>query len=206
MDERQRERDLLLAWRDGDRAAGSALIRGHAPLIQRFFVNKVTRPEDVEDLAQRTFVACVQGVERFRGDSNFRTWLYAVANNVLREFYRERRRGESLDFGTVTVADAASGPSSVLASSEEQRRLLAGLRRIPIDSQVLLELYYWEELSAPELAEIFEIPVGTVRGRISKAKQSLRAALDAMERTHERPPTTEAALDDWAREVRRLVK
>lgn len=206
MDERSRERELLLAWRGGDRSAGSALIRSHAPLMHRFFANKVSRPETIEELAQRTFVACVQGVERFRGDSNFRTWLYAVANNVLREYYREHRRSANLDFGTVSAADQADGPSTVLASSEEQRRLIAALRRIPLDSQVLLELYYWESLSAPELAEVFEIPVGTVRGRISKAKQALRAELDAMARTREHAPTTEAQLDDWAREVRRQMK
>lgn len=206
MDERSNERDLLLAWRDGDRAAGSKLIRSHAPLMQRFFANKTSRPEVVEELAQRTFVACVQGVERFRGDSNFRTWLYAVANNVLREYYREHRRSANLDFGTVSAADGADGPGTILASSEEQQRLLAALRRIPLDSQALLELYYWEGLSAPELAEVFEIPVGTVRGRISKAKQALRAELDAMARTREHAPTTEAQLDDWALAVRRQMK
>lgn len=204
--ERSRERDLLLAWRDGDRKAGSELIRGHARLVQRFFGNKVGKPELVEELAQRTFAACVAGVERFRGDSNFRTWLFAVANNVLREHYREQQRGQSIDFGTVSVEGSSGGPSSVVASSEEQRRLLTALRRISIDSQVLLELYYWEELTAPELAEVFSIPVGTVRGRIGKAKLELRAELDTMERTRERPPTTEAELEDWARQVREQMK
>lgn len=202
MDERGRERELLLAWRDGDRKAGSALVQGHARLLHRFFANKVGNPDMIEELAQRTFSACVTGVERFRGDSNFRTWLFAVANNVLREHYRERRRDDGLDFGTVSIEDAGGGPSTVFAASEVQRRLLAGLRKIPIESQVLLELYYWDELTAPELAEVLEIPVGTVRGRISKAKLELRAVLDAMERTREHPPTTEAQLDDWAREVR----
>lgn len=202
MDERNHERDLVLAWRDGDRKAGSELIRSHARLMQRFFANKVDKPELVEELSQRTFTACVKGVERFRGDSNFRTWLFAVANNVLREFYRERRREENVDFGTVSVQDSSTGQSTVLASSQEQRRLLAALRRISFDSQVLLELYYWEELTAPELADVFGIPVGTVRGRISKAKLELRGVLDTMERTLERPPTTEAELDDWARQIR----
>lgn len=206
MDERARERDLLLAWRDGDRKAGSELVRSHARMLQRFFSNKVSRPEAVEELAQRTFVACVKGVERFRGDANFRTWLFGVANNVLREYIREHRRDDGLDFGSVSIADAGGGPSTILAASEQQRRLLAALRRIPIDSQVLLELYYWEELPAPELAEVFEVPVGTIRGRISKAKLELRAALDTMERVREQPATTEAQLDDWARDVRRLVK
>jgi RNA polymerase sigma factor (sigma-70 family) len=206
VNERNRERDLLLAWRDGDRKAGSELIRGHARLMQRFFANKVDKPELVEELSQRTFAACVNGVERFRGDSNFRTWLFAIANNVLREFYRERRRDENLDFGTVSAEDSGAGQSTMLASSQEQRRLLAALRRISFDSQVLLELYYWEELTAPELAEVFGIPVGTVRGRISKAKLELRGVLDTMERTHERPPTTEAQLDDWARQVRAQLK
>lgn len=202
MDERHRERELLLAWRDGDRKAGSELIRSHAALMHRFFANKVARPELIEELAQRTFAACVSGVDRFRGDSNFRTWLFAIANNVLREFYRESRRDQNLDFGTVSIEDSSGGQSSMLVSTQEQRRLLAALRRIPIDSQVVLELYYWEELSAVELAEVFGIPVGTVRGRIRKAKLDLRAVLDTMERTNERPPTTEAQLDDWARQIR----
>lgn len=202
MNERGRERELLLAWRDGDRKAGGELIRTHALLMQRFFSNKVASADLVEELSQRTFTACVTGVERFRGDSNFRTWLFAVATNVLREHIRERRREQSVDFGTVSVEASGAGQSSLLASTQEQRRLLAALRRIPIDSQVVLELYYWEALTAPELAEVFEIPVGTVRGRIAKAKLDLRATLDTMDRTHERPPTTEAQLDDWAQQVR----
>lgn len=202
MNERSRERELLLAWRDGDRKAGSELIRGHARLVQRFFANKVGKDELVEELAQRTFTACVAGVERFRGDSNFRTWLFAVANNVLREHYRELVRDQQLDFGTVSVEGSSGGQASMIAGSEEQRRLLAALRRICIDSQVLLELYYWEELTAPELSEVLGVPVGTVRSRLGKAKLELRAELDAMERTRERPPTTDEQLEDWARQIR----
>lgn len=202
MSERSRERALLLAWRDGDRRAGSELIRSHARLVQRFFGNKVGKPELVEELAQRTFAACVAGVERFRGDSNFRTWLFAVANNVLREHYREGRRDEQVDFGTVSVEGSSGGQTSMIAASEEQRRLLAALRRICIDSQVLLELYYWEALTAPELSEVLGIPVGTVRSRLGKAKLELRAELDTMERTRERPPTTDEQLEDWARQIR----
>jgi RNA polymerase sigma-70 factor (ECF subfamily) len=200
--ERSHERELLLAWRDGDRKAGEALVRTHAHLLQRFFSNKVSAYDHVEELAQLTFTRCVEGVERFRGDSNFRTWLFGVANNVLREFYRARRRSDNIDFGTVSVADADERPSVMLASSQEQRRLLFALRRINMDAQVLLELYYWEGLTAPELAEALELPVGTVRSRIQKAKLDLKAALDSMERTGERAPTTEAQLDDWAREIR----
>ena len=206
MDERNRERELLLAWRDGDRRAGNALVSSHAHLMQRFFSNKVDKPEIIEELAQRTFTACVTSVERFRGDSNFRTWLFAIANNVLREYYRERRRDQRLDFGTVSVEDAGCGAGSMIASSQEQQRLLNALRRISIDSQTLLELYYWEELTAPDLAEVFELPVGTVRGRIRQAKLELRAMLDSIERTGERPPTTEAQLEDWAKQVRERVR
>lgn len=202
MSERSHERELLLAWRDGDRKAGSELIRTHARLVQRFFANKVGKPEQVEELAQRTFAACVDGVERFRGDANFRTWLFAIANNVLREYFRESRRDDKLDFASVSLEDGGAGQSTLFAVSQEQQRLIAALRRISIDSQVLLELYYWEELTAPELSEVFGVPVGTIRGRIGKAKLELRGVLDTMDRTQERPPTTEAQLDDWAQQVR----
>ncbi len=176
----------MVAWRDGDRRAGGELVRSHIKLVKSFFNAKVGEPQLVDELVQRTFVACVVGVERFRGDSNFRTWLFAIANNVLREHYREQRREERFQWGPISVMDSARGLGSMIASSQQRRRLLVALRRISAESRILLELYYWEDLTAPELAESLGIPVGTVRSRIGKAKLELRAELDTMARVRER--------------------
>jgi DNA-directed RNA polymerase specialized sigma24 family protein len=90
------DQELLRAWRAGDREAGGTLFERHFAAIRRFFRNKVDH--QVEDLVQRTFTACVEARDRFRGDSSFRTYLFAIAHNVLRDHIRRRRRGtEELD-------------------------------------------------------------------------------------------------------------
>jgi len=193
---------LLAAWRAGDRRAGEALFERHYEAIARFFRNKVSG--DSSDLIQRTFLALIEAPERFRGDASFRTYLFAVAHNVLSRYYRQRRRdGDRVDFlEKVSVHDLSPSPPSILARRDEERLLLAALRRIPIEHQVVLELYFWERMRAPELARVLDLPEGTVRTRIRRAKQLLTAALrDAQEA----PALIESTLSDlerWADQIR----
>ncbi|MCA9690371.1 MAG: sigma-70 family RNA polymerase sigma factor [Nannocystaceae bacterium] len=192
--------ELLNAWREGDRTAGASLFSRHYASIARFFRNKVG-DGDSADLIQKTFLACVETRERFRGDASFRTYLFAVARNVLGKHYRSRRRhGDRLDFGVTSVHDLAPSPTQVLARSSEQRLLLQGLRRIPLDAQVILELYFWESMKAAEIAAVLEVPEGTARTRIRRAKQLLAAELEALGSAS--LESTQTRLDDWARELR----
>ena len=90
--------ELLEAWRGGDRQAGEALFERHFDAIARFFRNKVDH--GIDDLIQRTFLACVESKDQFRGEASFRTFLFAVAHNVLGKHYRsQRRHGDRIDFG-----------------------------------------------------------------------------------------------------------
>jgi DNA-directed RNA polymerase specialized sigma24 family protein len=75
--------ELLAAWRGGDRDAGGELFDRHFVSIRRFFRSKVG--DDYEELVQRTFTRCVEGQQRFRGEGKFRSYLFAIAANVLRE-------------------------------------------------------------------------------------------------------------------------
>ena len=135
---------LLRAWREGDQHAGSTLFSRHYPSIYRFFLSKV--PDAAEDLVQRTFLGCLEAAERFRGDSSVRTFLFGIAHNTLRHHLRGRQRSEQpLDSELVSVAELAPGPSTALGSKQEQRLLLRALRHVPLDTQVVLELHYWEK-------------------------------------------------------------
>lgn len=176
------ERELLSAWQAGSREAGDRLMRQNTQILKRFFVRRVGSEELVEDLAQRTFVECLVALQRFRGDSNFRTWLLAIATNVLREHYRDRRYEEQVD----VCAGADEAQWTLFSRAQERQRLAVAMCRISSDSRQLLEFYYWQERTAPEIAETLGIPVGTLRGRIARAKLELRGALDTMERTRER--------------------
>ena len=195
------DRELVLAWKAGDRSAGTTLIRRHLPALHRFFANKVFAASDVEELVQRTFTACAEGIDRFRAEASFRSWMFAIARNVLGLWIRARQRAE-VDLDGMSLVDLGAGPSTALAAVREQKLLLAALRRIPLESQTLLELYYWENLSATKLGEVFDVPEGTIRGRIRAAKLDLRAALDTLAKNGEDIESTVAKLEDWARSLR----
>ncbi len=199
------DEELLKAWRGGDRQAGTRLFRRHYDVVVRFFINKVGAEEQA-DLIQRTFLACVEGRERVRGGSRFRNYLLGIAFRQLYKHY-ERRRGERarLDFGTVTVKDLDPSPSQLAAKKDEQRLLLAALRRIPVAYQVALELSYWEGYTAAQLAEVLEIPVGTAKTRIRRGRQLVQEQLEALASSPALLHSTQMNLEQWAEELRRLA-
>lgn len=192
--------DLLTAWRTGDDSAGNELFKRHFKTLFRFFSTKVDGPPD--DLVQDTFLGCVRGRDVFRDDASFKTYLLSVARNKLFDYYKARNRAfDALDS---SAADCGVSPSAVLGATERRSQLLAALRRIPVEFQVTLELFYWEGLKGRELAEVLDISDHTVRSRLSRARARLRdelraladvprAELDTIER--------DGDFDAWAREL-----
>jgi RNA polymerase sigma-70 factor (ECF subfamily) len=167
--------ELIDRWRSGDNAAAGELIRRHFSMLQRFFSNKA--PGHEEDLIQTTLVACVEARDAFRGDSTFRTYLFKLARMQLFAHYRKMYRTRELDFTTTSVCDLGTSPSGVLVQREESELLARALQLLPLDQQIALELTYWEDLGAPEVAEVLGIPENTVYSRVHRAKAHLREVL-----------------------------
>jgi RNA polymerase sigma-70 factor (ECF subfamily) len=191
------DRELFEAWAGGDREAGEFLFERHFEPVARFFRNKAD--QGYEDLIQRTFLGCIEARDRFRQDASFRTFLFAVARNVLSKHYREQRRDIArLDFGVTSIQDMGASPSFILAQDQEQQLMLAALRAIPLDSQIVLELHYWESMTAAEVGEMLEVPLGTAKTRIRRAKQLLAAELGALSAGQRTPDPTGTGLDTWA--------
>lgn len=199
--------ELLAAWRAGDRRSGEQLFDRHFKALTRFFRNKVrgqaAAGDGMDDLIQQTVLGLLEAKHEFRGEGSFRSFVFGVAYNVLRNHYRRARRdADRLDFGVTSIFDLAAGPVEALADRHEQRLLLEGLRRIPVEHQVLLELYFWEPLPAAEIAAILGVPEGTVRTRIRRAKQLLEAELGRLSKDPRLLESTLSNLEDWARSVR----
>jgi RNA polymerase sigma factor (sigma-70 family) len=193
--------ELFRAWRAGDRQAGSLLFARHFDSIYRFFRNKLDG--DIEDLVQRTFVACVEGRERFREESSFRTYLFAVAHNLLREHLRRKRRAPAqLDLDSTSVVDLGASPLTLVVARAEEKVLLQALRRIPVESQVILELYFWEKLTGAEIGAILGVVEDTARSRIRKAKKLLETMIRQLEAAPRDLESTLSNLDQWAEAVR----
>jgi len=202
------DRELLEAWRAGDRKAGGALLERHMRALYMFFATKVRDRAEIDDLVQRTVAGALEGLPRFRGEAAPKTWLLAIARNVLRQWAWERTRKDRREqaLGEVSVADLGVGVSTAFAAAREQKLLVTALQRLPLDAQMILELYYWEQLKARELAVVFEAPEGTIRGRIRKAKALLEAELDSLTRSGEELASVLQGLETWAEEIAALAR
>lgn len=196
--------ELLAAWREGNKTAGKELFARHYEAVARFFRNKVGA--EAPDLVQKTFLGCVESIERFRGTGSFRSFLFAVAYRQLCKHYRaqtaERAR---FDVGTVSAYDLDPTPSRALAQRQEQRLLLEALRRIPVAFQVVLELHYWEQMSASEIAQVLDDPLGTIKSRIRRGRALLEEQIAGLARSPQDLASTMGNLEQWAAQVREQV-
>jgi RNA polymerase sigma-70 factor (ECF subfamily) len=194
--------ELFRAWRAGDRAAGEALIVRHYDAIARFFRYKAS--EQAEDLVQRTFLACSDAGGGFRGEGSFRAFLFGVARNLLFEHIRRQvRHRPDADFSLSSLMDLNPGVATLAAEQSEQRLLVRALQHLPLETQVLLELFYWEELSIDEVATALEIPKGTVKSRLFNARALLRETLERLPASDEETRSARSLLDSWRADVKR---
>lgn len=197
--------ELLDAWKGGDQTAGEQLFERHFDALYRFFRNKVG--DESEELLQRALMACVEQRDKFRGESSFRSFMFGVARIELLNYFKRKgrlaRQGAELD---TSVHDLDPSPSMIVGDKEEHRLLLEALRRIPLDLQIAIELFYWEELSTPEIAEVLDIPTGTVKSRLRRAKEHLEGELNELARSPQLLESTMANLDGWAAQLRGSVK
>ena len=181
------DHELLDAWRGGEGRAGEELVARHWASIARFFRAKVG--DDGADLISQTFLACVEGRDRIEGD-NVKAYLFAVARRRLADHFRKRARAPVVDFALSSLADLAPGPATELTRHQRGELLRDGLARIPLDDQIALELSYFEAMSTREIAAVLGIEENTVRSRLSRARDKLRAALSEL------APPDEAAIAD----------
>lgn len=204
--------ELLAAWRQGETAAGSELVDRKHPGIVRFFRNKVAVISDEPDLVQQTFAGLVESRERIRNPADFDAYVFSVARNVLSGYIRQRtkRNREQADFEEVCVSrlDAAS-PTSIAGLKRNVVHLAECLREIPLGTQILLELRYFEGATAKRIAELTGMPRGSVDRKVRAGVVSLRALMAARrERPNDDddpPPLTMEDFERWAAEIRRSL-
>lgn len=194
--------ELLAAWREGDVRAGQELFGRYFEPVSRFFANKLS--EDRDDLVQETFEACVRGRDRLRHDASFRAYLFSVAFNVLKAYFRRKRSpmAQAGELGDTSVHDLAPGPSTLVGAVQQEQLLLEALRRIPMELQVVLEMRYWEDMSSAEIGAALGIPAPTVRTRLHRGRELLERTIAQLPAS---PPTREstlAELDAWVARIR----
>ena len=176
------EQELVRAAGEGDSAAFEQLVRLYENKVYHLALRMCSNPEDAYDVAQEAFLAAWKGLPAFRGESGFSTWLYRLTSNAAIDHLRRAKKqtGDlSLDDEELNLdaADTAPLPQEAAEQGELQQALAAGLRQLSDDHRSVLVLREMQELSYEEIAERLDLDLGTVKSRISRARNALRKIL-----------------------------
>jgi RNA polymerase sigma-70 factor (ECF subfamily) len=169
------ERDLLARSRRGDLDAFERLVRAHQDRVYGLAYRITGNHEDANDAAQDAFVKAFQALRQFREDAAFSTWLHRIATNAALDLVRRRPASPPADLPLDLAAPG--GPEDDAHRHEVQRRVYAALGRLPAEFRVAVVLRDLQGLAYDEIARVLRVPIGTVRSRISRAREALRGQL-----------------------------
>jgi RNA polymerase sigma-70 factor (ECF subfamily) len=181
-------REAALIQRCGAReeAACSELVDEHQRMVFQLALNLLGDRDEALDLSQEVFLRVFRTIHRFRGHSSLRTWIYRIAVNQARNrhrFWRRRHRADqvSLDAHVALHGDFPSngelGPDRVLAQKELASQLQRALDHLPFDQRTVIVLREVDGLSYEEIAFSLGVAIGTVKSRLTRARQALRVEL-----------------------------
>jgi RNA polymerase sigma-70 factor (ECF subfamily) len=174
---------LMVAMLAGDQAALAALVtRHHAPLLGYLFRLVGGDRPLAEDLVQETLLHVLQRPTR-PADRPFKPWLYAIATNLARDHFksaavRQRERQHDVEQAMLHLADSDPGPEEHALAAEQGSEVWAALAQLSEEYRVVVVLRFYQGFSLAEIAETLQIPLGTVKSRLSAGVHRLRAMLE----------------------------
>ena len=172
--------DLLDRARRGEVFAFETLVAPHIPTVRRLAYSFTRNWSEADDLAQDALVKAYRSVSTFEGRSSFNTWLYVVVRSSFLDSKRTRRRPEKFADGEVDDLPDMDheGADAVLDRKKETEKLWAAIEKLDPSFRIALVLFAVEGMSYDEVAEIEQVPIGTVRSRIARARAQLTTILD----------------------------
>ncbi len=174
--------------RGGDREAFGRLVRRHQRRVYAAALHILGNHSDADDATQETFVRAFRGLRSFDGRADFFTWLYRITVNTALNALRGGKRGEALASRSgaeaahvggrpESLGHAGSDPAQRTQQNAEIQRVLLAITELSPSLRVTLILATIEELPHKQIAEILEIPEGTVAWRVNEARRLLRQRL-----------------------------
>lgn len=181
----EEEKNLIRAVKAGDTEAFAQLVRAYEKQVYSLCLRMVSDPADAEDLAQEAFVKSWQGLEFYKFEAAFSTWLYRLTTNLCIDHLRKKKRRPTLSM-TVEEAgepvqldfpDTAPQPEEVVLGRERQQLLAQAMERLDVEGRAILTLRVVDGLSYEQIAQVLDIKVGTVKSRLARARDRLRKNL-----------------------------
>lgn len=185
------DKALVARFKAGDEAAFEEMVSRYWDRIYAMVLQLLRNSQDAEEVTQDAFIRAHRGLENFRGDSSFSTWLYQIATNLARNrywYWWRRKRDKSISFdqtvggeSDTTLAEIFPAdietPQDVAVTNEFQERVSAAMELLNDKHREVLVLRNIKSLSYEEIAVELGISIGTVKSRIARARESLRDRL-----------------------------
>jgi RNA polymerase sigma-70 factor (ECF subfamily) len=164
----------------GDNQAFAELVRRHQGKVRGLLLRLTGSPPLADDLAQEVFLRAYRGLVGFEGRARFSTWLYRIAYNV---FLNHRSRSKELAALPLGFDSQTAAPDGEMSANRlDMRRDLAGaIAALPERYRAVVTLYYLEDVSYPEIADVLDLPLGTVKTHLHRAKKLLRQHLGGVD-------------------------
>lgn len=180
--------DLILIQKaqKGDSRAFDLLVLKYQHKVASVVSRLVSEPDAIEDVVQEAFIKAYRALPGFRGDSQFFTWIYRIATNTAKNHLesmgrRPSYRGQDIDeVAQIDMPEKLRDqdtPDGLLARRQLEEHLQSALSALPEDLKVALTLREFEGMSYQEISEIMDTPIGTVRSRIFRARESIENEL-----------------------------
>ncbi|MAQ98044.1 MAG: RNA polymerase subunit sigma [Gammaproteobacteria bacterium] len=169
--------DLIEKAKKGNKGAFNFLVNKYYPRVYASLFSFTKSKEDSEDLAQQTFFKVWQQIQTFRGDSAFFTWVYRIAINLAKNYvvssnYKKQRVNTSIEHAAIEIA-SYENIESVLMHDQSMQEIKSFIKKMPESLKTAFTLRESEGKSYEEISIITDTPIGTVRSRIFRARESI---------------------------------
>jgi RNA polymerase sigma-70 factor, ECF subfamily len=182
-----REASLIQRCTARDEDACAELVTEHQRMVYQLSLNLLNDHNEALDLSQEVFLRVFRTIQNFRGQSSLRTWIYRIVVNQARNrqrWWRRRHRSQQIsldqhirDHGDVPAANDGGSPDRLLGRKQLAERIRVALDRLPFDQKTAIVLREIDGLSYEEIGFSLGIAVGTVKSRLARAREGLRAQL-----------------------------
>ena len=169
------DNELVAKSLQGDTIAFGTLILRYRKLVLGIAYRVSSDAELAEDIAQETFIRVWDKLSTFRPEGNLKGWLCRIAANLTIDALR--RQKPTVDIAKIVAAASDEGPEAAVVRREQAAAVRAAMMRLPLHSRAILVLREYEALSYKEIADVLDIPLGTVKSRLSDARRRLQEEL-----------------------------
>ena len=176
--DRATERELVERCRRGEEAAFQELVDQYKDLVFAVIARTVQDRARAEDLAQDVFLRVHRGLPYFRGEARLSTWMYRIAANVCTEARSHQAPQISLDDERTSERVRPVAADRHASDLELSDRLEKAIARLPANQRLMIAAHYLKGVRYEDLAEALQLPLGTVKTQLYRAKQQLRRLLE----------------------------